>query len=264
MTATTHTPLVWNSDTDYAINLQLLEGGKALMKKIYTFDTKEKDYFPESYSVNKQTSSLTTYSHHVSNPTSIFWQDAPLAWACENKDGKGYIEKVDDKSEATNPSKDGYLCKTDCSGFITGLFAYCNTVGKETTQFTAWQKNDVIYEASDFFTHIAKSTEFKHITDIHDVTPGDLITFEYPPGRAHSDTGHIMLVVAVAQSGDSVQVVVMDESTSRHGEDTRTSAFEGLGMGYSTLFLEDNEIRFRWAPAIGSTVEYPVMIGRAL
>ena len=59
--------------------------------------------------------------------TSMYWENVNngknYAWLC-NAD-----KILESDFNNTNPSTDGYLCLTDCSGLATGLLAYCNSVG---------------------------------------------------------------------------------------------------------------------------------------
>jgi len=321
----------WNGAVaEDSVSYQLLAAGKNLMKVIYQYNDKE-DYLPESYAVREDypkgekktpptySQSLTDYKHHIeTTETSVFWSKEPqgnLAWGCKDD----LVTELEYKADALNPSSDGYLCLTDCSGFIIGLFAFCNKVGGMATSLPTWQLDAAykVSQAKDFFTFIQNGKHFNRRASIDEVQPGDIMAFEYH-SFGHQDTGHVMLITATGVKRtfetnaasiqamnmpenflgpinvvqESIEIVIMDETTSHHTDDTRQSFVPykvgdynygrgGLGMGKARIgmiqtyhrhhnhvtkaleWVAHNEpfIGFFWGDHYTSTLEYPVEIG---
>lgn len=287
----------WLSTTSNPVGQQLLVAGKKLMQSIYDYHSPSPDYLPTSYQMNGQTSKLTDYKWHIENSnTAIFWENVPpsnYAWLCDND------KVLQSDFMATNPSHAGYIALTDCSGFIAGLLAYCNGVGGIKTHFTQWKKGEDILNAHQyrqFFTD-SNNADFKLIETINQVAPGDFIAFGYHT-QGHENTGHIMLIVATRKVNDyQTEVVIMDESSGIHSEDTRLVMkngkpliqngkhvkVRGIGMGKSLLGMvikdatgsvvpftgaegqnaEKAFMGFYWGDGVNHTLEYPVAVGRA-
>lgn len=288
----------WNSTTNNLVGQQLLIAGKQLMKAVYDYNNNQPDYLPESYQVNDQTKSLTDYFHHIeASNTSMYWKETSngknYAWLC-NAD-----KILESDFSNTNPSTDGYLCLTDCSGLATGLLAFCNGVGNVTTKFTAWKKGEAVPNASQYLASFNDKTnpDFTLIDTISAIEPGDYIAFGYHT-EGHRNTGHIMLIVATRSVNDyQVEVVVLDESSSAHTDDTRLirkdgkpvllpngkhAKDRGIGMGKALIGLvikdvngqavpftnaaeqniNDAFIAFYWGDGVNHTLEYPIAIGR--
>ena len=288
----------WTSTTEHPVGQQLLIAGKQLMKAVYNYNDKQPDYLPESYQINDQTKNLTDYFHHIENSnTSMYWKNATdgkdYAWLC-NTD-----QILESDFSNTNPSTSGYLCLTDCSGLATGLLAYCNSVGNVATKFSAWKKGEAVPNASQYLASFNDKTnnDFTLVSTISTIEPGNYIAFSYHRAK-HENTGHIMLIVATRLVNDyQMEVVVLDESSSAHTNDTRFikkdgkrvilpngkhAKDRGIGMGKALIGLvikdqtgkavpftgavgqdkKDAFLAFYWGDGINHSLEYPIAIGQ--
>jgi len=188
--------------------------------------------------------------------------------------------------EKTKGDPDALHVLTDCSGFVTSLFTYANTM--HTTEFTGWKTGSSIPEAGCFnpqtscdepsplnYYHLFISGRegFRSVS-LTDLQPGDLVAFANTKNR--DDSGHIMLVAAVSSCANdptSRLVVIIDETESPHSYDTRLVKVNlngektGGGIGMGIIRLSDspnNTLQFYWgtndtAPQVGM-----VALGRAL
>jgi len=267
----------------------LLSGAKALMKGIYVYSSDSPDYLPTSYT--NQKSSATAYVVHAANPSNVSWAPSgenQVVW--KSSPGgfpKGWSGTVTMAGPAaTNVKPESLHVLTDCSGFITSLFAYANT--EHSTKFTGWKTGSIIPEAGCFnpqggCNEPAPLSYYNLFTTgqggfrsvlLEDLQPGDMIAYANTKNR--DDSGHIMLVAAVSScTGDpkSRFVVVIDETGSPHSFDTRPvkvllsgeKSGAGAGMGIAKLsYSPQNTLEFYWglnstAPQIGS-----IALGRAL
>ena len=268
----------------------ILAGAKALMKGIYTLSPGSPDYLPGSYS--NENIQATKYAIHSSQSGQVVWPASgqnQVAWkSVPWTSPKGWSGKVVSAGAVgTGGTPQGVSVNTDCSGFITSLFAYANT--RQTTGFTNWTAGSLIPEAGCFDPLGARSKPnplnyyslfvtgqngwFTSVA-LSDLQPGDIIA--YANTKNTNDTGHIMLVAAVSSGQDnskSRNVVVIDETGSVHSSDTRhvttlpsgQKQGAGIGMGYVKLATSQNgTLQFFWGltspgPEIGS-----VALGRAL
>ncbi|MEI6841780.1 MAG: hypothetical protein WCK53_10970 [Methanomicrobiales archaeon] len=270
-------------------NAALLSSAKALMKGIYTYSPGSPDYLPNSY--KDQKSSCTIYTVHAANPSNISWApdgetqvvwksipgDTPKGWS-------GIVVAAGPTNTKGNPEPVHVM--TDCSGFITGLFTFTNTI--QPTKFTSWTTGSPVPEASCKdplgSCTVPNSLNYYHLfvsgqngwfqnVSLSDLQPGDLISFS---NTYQSDPGHIMLVAAVSSCTgypNSRYVVVIDETGSPHSFDTRPvktlpsgeKTGEGLGMGIIRLsYSPENILQFYWG--LETTKPQPgyVALGRAL
>lgn len=265
-------------------NAALLTSAKALMKGVYTYSSGTPDYLPTSYTNEK--TSQTSYVVHSATSTSVIW--APIGgtqviWQSEpGTSPKGWSGVVVTAGAVNmNNNLQALNVKTDCSGFITALFANANTIAP--TKFPNWSKGSLIPEAGcydpqgscvspnplNYYQLFVSGQKgwFRSIS-LSDLQPGDIISWANTNTKDKSSSGHIMLVAAVSNSSDnskSRQVVVIDETgPNAHGSDTRTSG-AGIGMGYARLATSSSgNLQFYWNlttpyPQIG-----PVALGRAL
>lgn len=276
----------WLSGSDLPVNEALLAGAKELLKGIYTYSPGKPDYLPSSYTaLDRQ---ATDYVVHASRPTVVSWkggQGDSIEWRSSPggsiRGWSGTVSaagRISDKTTATQ-------CFTDCSGFITSLFAYANS--RHPTAFKSWMKGGSIPEAGCFDPEggcrrpnpdnyhrlFTKNLEGFRNVSMERLAPGDLIacaSTKNPPKA----TGHVMLVAAVAHSKDEPRsrlVVVIDETGSPHSMDTRhvervsprQKVGAGLGMGIVKLSSTDGELRFYWK--VDSTKAEPgsIALGRA-
>ncbi|MFA5414027.1 MAG: hypothetical protein WC295_00925 [Methanoregula sp.] len=267
----------------------LLSGAKALMIGIYSYSLNSPDYLPTSYT-NLKTSD-TSYVIHAVDPGSVAWAPAgetQVAW--KSRPGgvpegwSGIVTAAGPVRTRGDPEELHVL--TDCSGFITSLFTFANTV--HATQFTGWKTGSTIPEAGCFnpqggcdepsplnYYHLFISGRegFRSVS-LTDLQPGDLVAVANTKNR--DDSGHIMLVAAVSSCANdptSRLVVVIDETESPHSYDTRlvkvslNTEKTGGGIGMGIIRLSDspnNTLRFYWgtndtAPQVGM-----VALGRAL
>ncbi|MGA3108262.1 MAG: hypothetical protein ABSD99_02225 [Candidatus Bathyarchaeia archaeon] len=274
-------------------NAALLSSAIVLMKGIYTYSPEDPNYLPTSYT--NQNSSLTTYVVHATQPSSVAWAPSggtQIIWkSVPGVSPRGWSGTVTAAGITnTGDQTESLHVMTDCSGFITALFAYANN--EHTTKFNSWTTGSSIPEASctDWqgnctepnplnYYHLFSTGEngwFQNVT-LPNLQPGDIIAF----AGTNKDTGHIMLVAAVSNGSDnqnSRYVVVIDETGSPHSYDTRKTTTlpsgathdtphegAGIGMGIVKLSISpEGQLQFFWGmntptPEIGS-----IALGRSL
>lgn len=263
----------------------LLEGAKALMKGIYTY-TGGPDYLPTSYT--DQNDQNTNYVVHANEETSVSWapnQSNQIQWI--SKPGgtpKGWSGTVKVAGESQNITP--LHCNTDCSGFITSLFTYANTV--TTTKYTSWMEGNAIPEAgcndpsgacekpnplNYYQLFISGKNGWFTSVSLDNLQPGDIIA--YANTKNHSDSGHIMLVTAVASCSsdpDSKLVIITDETGDEHSFDTRpvqeispkVKSGAGVGMGIIKISNEKGVLKFYWSVTSSSPEVGEIALGRAL
>ena len=143
------TSLQWNYESPaHSPSEGLLLGAKALMKGIYTYAPDTPDYLPTSYTNQDQMN--TNYTKHAVVGSSVFWKTdngTQLQWVSEpGSVPKGWSGIVKTAGPVEISGNAEHLqCYTDCSGFVTSLFTYANTVAP--TKFTSWKEGIAIPEA---------------------------------------------------------------------------------------------------------------------
>ena len=265
------------------INEALLLGAKALLKAIYHYSEGAPDYLPFSYTDRKK--GTTDYVVHAAKPSAVYWklnQLKGIEWFSlpgGSQKEKGWNATV--VAAGTVTTADNAVptqCFTDCSGFITALFCYANS--QHPTQFKRWMKGQSIPEAgcfnpyngcdnpnpANYYRFFSQHQEGFQNVKLDNLMPGDIIAYANTKNR--NDTGHIMLVAAVADHGkDSQLVVVIDESGSLHSCDTRgehkTEHSGGLGMGIAKLSYSDEQLKFYWGVNSPAPQQGAIALGRA-
>jgi hypothetical protein len=139
--------------------------------------------------------------------------------------------------------------------------------------------------ALDFYRAFASaSTEeeegrWRRIERLADARPGDFLAWCHDPPKPGS-TGHVLLIAeapvleedAVAKTAGGApakgrlwRLVVIDSTSSPHGQDTRKAEESGVGRG--TMWFEADEAGrprgYRWSRAGGTTHIEPIVMGRA-
>jgi hypothetical protein len=146
---------------------------------------------------------------------------------------------------------DAYQSHVDCSGLLNVLFE--RAYGITPNDFEKWLgKRRPL--ASEYFNAINQQQNFRAITAIKNVRPGDIIAIRYPPGT-NDNTGHIMIVNDVptprkaskpeVEGTEQWEVSVIDSSESGHGKmDTRRkpdgSFGDGVGQGILRIYSNRN------------------------
>ena len=262
----------------------LLAGAKELMKNLYSSAPDEPDYLPSSYS--GEDLNRTSYVLHAWENTTVVWPASgrgQLVWKSIPADTpKGWSGiTLSDGPVRYQGSPDPVTVRTDCSGFITSLFTYANTV--HTTRFTGWNLSKPVPEAGCAEPEGSCSTpnpvSYYHLITtgddgafarvaLADLRPGDLIVYTYTTDNQYK--GHVMLVAAVSSGGDmavSRNVVVIDVTRLPHASDTRSLAGggPGIGMGIAKLTLSgDGTLQYFRGSTDPAPQVVSVVIGRAL
>lgn len=271
-------------------NAALLSAAKALMRGIYTYSPGEPDYLPSSYTGRNNL--LTDYVLHGARPSNVTWAadgGTQVVWSSvPHGRPKGWSAIVVDAGPMDlkgQPEPPRVL--TDCSGLITALFAYANT--EHTARFTGWTSGSTVPDAGchDPYGNCTKPTPvnyYRYIVtgengwfrkvSLSDLQPGDMISYARTDDK--SDTGHIMLVVAVSAGGSdplSRYVIVIDETKSPHSHDTRKVRIHssdlkkapGIGMGVIRLSVSPKgKLQFFWSLRSAAPEEGAIALGRAL
>jgi hypothetical protein len=277
---------VWISEPPSKTNATLLTGSKALLQGIYTYAPDAPDYLPTSYT--NQNIFYTDYVKHSLSPSRVTWAPAgetQVVWKSIPSDSpkwwSGKVTMAELVRTADNSESPQVF--TDCSGFITSLFAYANIV-ESPTIFVDWKVGSIIPEAGCFnpncgcnkpansnYYHLFTSGQeggFQSIS-LEDLKPGDLIAYAKTENK--DESGHIMLVAAISSldsdfSSQAVVVIDVIDNKSLHDYDTRkTRGVGGVGMGIAKLVSQDNNtLELFWelnsvTPEIGS-----IALGRTL
>jgi len=155
---------------------------------------------------------------------------------------------------------EGYQSHVDCSGLLNVLFE--RAYGITPNDFEKWLgKRRPL--ASEYFNAISQQQNFRAITAIGNVRPGDIIAIRYPPGT-NDNTGHIMIVNEVPSRRKSSkpeidgteqwEVSVIDSSESGHGKtDTRCkpdgSFGDGVGQGVLRIYTDSGNqiVGYTWS-----------------
>jgi hypothetical protein len=155
---------------------------------------------------------------------------------------------------------EGYQSHVDCSGLLNVLFE--RAYGITPNDFEKWLgKRRPL--ASEYFNAISQQQNFRAITAIGNVRPGDIIAIRYPPGT-NDNTGHIMIVNEVPSRRKSSkpeidgteqwEVSVIDSSESGHGKtDTRRkpdgSFGDGVGQGVLRIYTDSSNqiVGYTWS-----------------
>jgi len=155
---------------------------------------------------------------------------------------------------------EGYQSHVDCSGLLNVLFE--RAYGITPNDFEKWLgKRRPL--ASEYFNAISQQQNFRAITAIGNVRPGDIIAIRYPPGT-NDNTGHIMIVNEVPSRRKSSkpeidgteqwEVSVIDSSESGHGKtDTRRkpdgSFGDGVGQGVLRIYTDSGNqiVGYTWS-----------------
>jgi hypothetical protein len=262
----------------------LLAGAKVLMKNLYSYTPDGPDYLPSSYS--GEDLNRTRYLLHAWENTTVVWPAASqgqLVWTSIPADSpKGWsgITLTAGPVGSLN-SPEPVTVMTDCSGFITSLFTYANTV--HTTRFAGWKTTAAIPEAGCAEPEGSCSTpnplSYYHLITtgdggafarvaLWDLQPGDLIVYTYT--RDNQYHGHVMLVAAVSAGGDTAvsrNVVVIDVTRLPHASDTRSLAGggPGIGMGIAKLARSaDGTLQYFRGSEDPAPQAVSVVMGRAL
>jgi hypothetical protein len=170
----------------------------------------------------------------------------------QHKDG--YIKwKGENGAEA-------YESRVDCSGLINILLE--RSYGLTPNDFEKWLGKRRPY-AEDYFDAILQQSNFRLITKIGNVKPGDIVAIRYPPGT-NENTGHIMIVAGTPtwrkatkpeiDGTEQWEVSVIDSSESGHGKtDTRhkpDGTFgQGVGQGILRIYTtpDGQIIGYTWS-----------------
>lgn len=262
----------WSFDPsqDLPINRALLSGAKSLLKADCTYSELSPDYLPSSYTEKRN--NTTNYVIHADKPTHVYWRldgDHLLKWESLPGGSPSGWSAIVTTSDIMTDHDRGHVtqCFTDCSGLMTALLYYANTVAP--TLFKGWMKGSSIPVAGcrdpyggcqepnpvnyyRFFdlnlSDDQGRKEFQKIT-LDNLMPGDIIAYANTSKNA-TDTGHMMLAAAVADFESdplSKLVIVIDEIGCPHSCDTRKIKHsQGIGMGVIKLTF-DKQLEFFWA-----------------
>ena len=145
---------------------------------------------------------------------------------------------------------DTYESHVDCSGLLNVLLERAYKV--TSSDFEKWLgKRRPL--ASEYFNAIMQEQNFRAITSVQNVRPGDIVAIRYPPGT-NENTGHIMIVNEVpslrkpskpeVEATQQWEVSVIDSSENSHGKtDTRRkldgTSGDGLGQGVFRLYTDN-------------------------
>ena len=123
------------------------------------------------------------------------------------------------------------------------------------------------FEWFEWFTTLTPaSTNGWHRIDLMaEAARGDIISWRFPTVKAHSDTGHVLIVADTPKVNDAgVYVVrVYDSAVAPHFQDTRAAGTGGVGSGFVNFKAdaEGRPIAFQFSPTDVFTT-FPILIAR--
>jgi hypothetical protein len=182
----------------------------------------------------------------------------------ENATSVAYANIDTDAENLIRPAEgEGYLVRTDCSGFISYLLS---TVCPDQYEAVRKREAKCRYPLSrtyqQFFSTLSPekpSDGWLKVAKVSDLRRGDIIAWKKPGGTGHkSGTGHVMMVedapsspVEEAHGSVTIRYVsipVIDSSSVWHfkpelfppkaGQTSRN----GLGKGYIRIILDDGDV----------------------
>lgn len=174
-----------------------------------------------------------------------------------------------------------YECHTDCSGLVDALLKH--SYGYTDSDFERWLRKRRALSSS-YFRGISENRGFTRIHHVHDMLPGDLMSYRLPPGS--KNFGHVMVVNGLPwplpeESQPSIPgtrqwaVPIIDCTGKGHGVgDSRTlgdGRFQsGIGKGTFRLYTyPDGTIAgCAWSPSPTAKFypiqERPFVVGRLI
>jgi hypothetical protein len=156
----------------------------------------------------------------------------------------------------------------DCSGFVD--YALARAVPDAYRDLVARTvKRPVAASFVTFFQSLAVPIgRWRSVVRVRDLAQGDLVAWLEPPELKSTNTGHVMIVseIPVERMPGEFTVLVIDSSTSRHGDDdTRLVAQGGLGSGRIVLLADPTSggpWSYKWS-TLASSVAYTTTIALA-
>lgn len=158
-----------------------------------------------------------------------------------------------------------YVNHTKCASFVTQVLQH--SYQWNNSDFSAWF-GSTSPNAARYHDTIEAENGFTRITQIDNIKPGDILAAKYLSGSSAS--GHVMIAktsptlrtasAPLANGTTQYELVVMDSSSSHHGEnDTRKMLDgtwdDGVGMGVIRLYADNNGdvIGYTWSTSKYST-----------
>jgi hypothetical protein len=167
-------------------------------------------------------------------------------------------------------------CRTDCSGFITGVFQHAYAVSDDDIRTWLSSRRPL---ASTWHRAIKRSNRFTIVPRVEEWKPGDLIAIAYP--KEAKDTGHTLFVNAspvkrqaarpLLEGTTQYEVEVIDVTGSPHSRDTRRvdgKTHAGLGRGVIRVYANPDGTVAGHTWGLGSTstlrpqAERNLLVGR--
>jgi len=126
--------------------------------------------------------------------------------------------------------------------------------------------------AEDFFkcfssapTTDTRTGVWRQVPRVLDAVPGDLLAWASRNPKTGS-TGHVVFIDQVAREAKNgqVRVVVIDSTSSPHGEDSRARGETGIGRGVMWLAIDEEgrPTGYRWSSPTGKLQRRSIAIGR--
>jgi len=178
--------------------------------------------------------------------------------------------------------------RMDCSGLATYLLKRVSRAHLAAVPKGEGRAHPL---ALDFYRAFASATaeaegdgRWRRIERLADARPGDFLAWCHDPPKPGS-TGHVLLIAEAPALEEKVKddvaktpggggapakgrlwhLVVIDSTSSPHGQDTRKAEESGVGRG--AMWFEADEAGrprgYRWSRAGGTTHIEPIVMGRA-
>lgn len=159
----------------------------------------------------------------------------------------------------------------DCSGLACYMLKrvlpdhYRNiTIPKGQGRATAMNFHDYFAKAP---TDPRGRDGWRRIERMLDARPGDILVWRANPPKPGA-TGHVVIIVGrpFLMPDGQIGVLIVDSTSSRHGNDTRRPGQTGIGRGVMWFAVDarGRPIGYRWSHPKGTLQRRSIAIGRAV
>jgi hypothetical protein len=155
--------------------------------------------------------------------------------------------------------------KADCSGFLLAIFDRAKYLTQSQMSLLLPSPKRKRPAAEDFVFSIEKEQGFKHIKNVRDISPGDLLAhamLNIDDKKQAGTTGHVFLINSnlkrvrprnpIIEGTEQFEVSIIDSNDEHVGaDDSRlinpSSKITGLGKGTIRIYSDSNGELVGWA-----------------
>ncbi|MFN8671617.1 MAG: hypothetical protein U0457_05965 [Candidatus Sericytochromatia bacterium] len=168
-----------------------------------------------------------------------------------------YIHKNTSVKWQNINNSDKYESKTDCSGLFNSIFSQSYNYDKN---FFLKYFGTERPRAENYYKAISEQKIFSKITNISEVSEGDIIAIKYP--TSNKNTGHTMFITSkpiknktslpYVEDTDQYLVEIADSTSTLHGKDDfrlKKGIKQGLGKGIFRIYtsFSGNFLGYAWS-----------------